>query len=406
MIIPSERFRDEELFDTRAMFEAGGHHVVVASTHVGECLGSRGGRVYAEAALDAQRAADYDAIVFVGGGGSKLLWRDEDALRLAREAADSAKVLGAICLAPVILGNAGVLQGRAATVAGTEARTIEACGATYTGPGVTIDGTIVTANGPRSSTLFGQRIVELLAYRDGGSPAGIGGGGRISTGRPAVVKAVIFDMDGLMFDTERLARDAWRRAMAEHGYALDDDVYLAAVGRPVEAACRIFVDALGPDAPIHDIEAAKARHLREMLIPGPPLKRGLLALLDGIDEADLPAAVASSTARAEVDRRLSSVDLGTRFRATVGGDEVAHGKPAPDLFLLAAGRLGAVPADCVVLEDSEAGIRAAAAAGMIPVMIPDLVEPSPAVRALAAAVVGSLSEVLGALREPGAAWSN
>jgi protease I len=162
MVVPPERFRDEELFDTRGVFEAAGHHVVVASTRVGDCPGSRGGHVYAEESLDAQRAADYDAIVFVGGGGSKLLWHDEDALRLAREAEDSGKVLGAICLAPVILGNAGVLQGRVATVAGTEARTIEACGATYSGPGVTVDGRVVTGNGPKSSTLFGQRMVELL----------------------------------------------------------------------------------------------------------------------------------------------------------------------------------------------------------------------------------------------------
>jgi len=162
MVVPPERFRDEELFDTRAALQAGGHSIVVASTRVGECLGSRGGHAYAEVTLDAQRAADYEAIVFVGGGGSKLLWRDEDALRLAREAADGGKVLGAICLAPVILGNASVLQGRNATVAGTEARTIEAAGATYTGPGVTVDGNIVTANGPKSSTLFGQRLAGLL----------------------------------------------------------------------------------------------------------------------------------------------------------------------------------------------------------------------------------------------------
>jgi protease I len=162
MVIPPERFRDVELSDTRSVLEAGGHDVVVASTLVGECPGSRGGHVRAGAALEAQRAADYDAIVFVGGSGSKLLGHDEDALRLAREAADGGKVLGAICLAPVILGNAGVLRGREATVAGAEARTIEACGASYTGPGVTVDGNIVTANGPKSSTLFGQRLGELL----------------------------------------------------------------------------------------------------------------------------------------------------------------------------------------------------------------------------------------------------
>jgi HAD superfamily hydrolase (TIGR01509 family) len=213
-----------------------------------------------------------------------------------------------------------------------------------------------------------------------------------------VVRAVIFDMDGLMFDTERLARDAWFRAMAKYGYALDDRVYLSAVGSTVGAACQVFVDALGPDLPIDDIEAVKAQYLQEMLISGPPLKRGLVALLDGIEDLELLTAVASTTARAEVERRLLSVGLRERFDVVVGGDEVAQGKPAPEIFLRASERLGVVPEDCVVLEDSEVGVRAAAAAGMIPVMVPDLVEPSPAADELAAAVVPSLSDVLGVLR--------
>ena len=213
------------------------------------------------------------------------------------------------------------------------------------------------------------------------------------------VKAVIFDMDGLMFDTERLARDAWRQAMAEHGYMLSDDVYLRAVGRTVHGACGVFVDALGPDLPIEAVEASKARRLRRLLLPRPPVKPGLDVLLNGIDDLGLAAAVASSTARAEVGLRLESTSLRKRFGAVVGGDQVARGKPAPDLFLRAAAGLGVAPADCVVLEDSEAGIQAAAAAGMTPVMVPDLVQPSPGVRALAAAVVGSLTEVLMVLQK-------
>ena len=210
--------------------------------------------------------------------------------------------------------------------------------------------------------------------------------------------AVIFDMDGLMFDTERLARDAWRRAMADHGYSLDDDVYLSVVGRTVDGACRAFVDAFGPGLPIAQIEAAKARHLREMLEPHPPLKPGLLGLLNGIEARGLPMAVASATARAEIERRLAGVGLLQRFGAVAGGDEVARGKPAPDLFLLAAERLGRKPAECVVLEDSEAGVRAAAAAGMAPIMVPDLVEPSSTTRTLAAAVLPSLAEALEVIR--------
>jgi HAD superfamily hydrolase (TIGR01509 family) len=210
----------------------------------------------------------------------------------------------------------------------------------------------------------------------------------------ANVRGVVLDMDGLMFDTERLARDAWRRAMAERGYELSDEVYLPAIGRTVGGACRHFVEALGPDLPIAEIEAAKAAYLLELIEPAPPMKPGLMALLDGVDELGLPAAVASSTARPEVERRLASVGLLGRFAATAGGDEVARGKPAPDLFLLACERLDAPPSHCVVLEDSEAGVQAAAAAGMSTVIVPDLVPPSPTALALARAVVPSLSEAL------------
>ena len=209
--------------------------------------------------------------------------------------------------------------------------------------------------------------------------------------------AVVFDMDGLMFDTERLARDAWRCAMADHGYALDDEVYLTAVGRTVAGACSVFMEAFGPDLPIAEIETAKARYLRHMLEPGPPLKPGLLALLEGLEALHRPLAVASATARVEVELRLAGVGLLERFGVVVGGDEVERGKPAPDLFLLAAERLRACPADCVVLEDSEAGVEAAAAAGMAVVVVPDLVEPSPAVRAVARAVLPSLEGVLEAI---------
>jgi HAD superfamily hydrolase (TIGR01509 family) len=212
------------------------------------------------------------------------------------------------------------------------------------------------------------------------------------------VGAVIFDMDGLMFDTERLARDAWRAALADHGYALGDDVYLSVVGHTAQEARATFVAALGPDLPIDDVAAGAARRLRELLLPVPPLKPGLVALLDGIDDLRLALAVASSTAHAEVERRLVAAGLSPRFAAVVGGDEVARGKPAPDLFLLAGERLGVAPDRCLVLEDSEAGVRAAGAAGMSCVMVPDLVEPAPAVRRSAAAVVVSLSDVLAVLR--------
>ncbi|MBP7971651.1 MAG: DJ-1/PfpI family protein [Candidatus Nanopelagicales bacterium] len=162
-VVPPERFRDEELFDTRSVIEAAGYESVVASTVAAVCPGSRGGNVESVMTLDQVRTDDFLAVVFVGGGGSKLLYGDRQAHRIAQEAVTKNLVLGAICLAPVILANAGVLEGVRATVAGTEAETLRQHGAVYTGPGVTVDGKVVTANGPKSSSRFGDELVALLA---------------------------------------------------------------------------------------------------------------------------------------------------------------------------------------------------------------------------------------------------
>jgi protease I len=162
MIIAPERFRDEELFVTKKELEKAGHKTFIASSKKGKCSGSRGGHATAVLTMNTVNVKDYDAVVFVGGGGSKLYFENEDALKIAREMNAKKSVVAAICLAPVILANAGVLKGRKATVAGTEAETLKNAGAEYTGPGVMRDGTIVTGNGPKSSQLFGQTINELL----------------------------------------------------------------------------------------------------------------------------------------------------------------------------------------------------------------------------------------------------
>jgi protease I len=165
MIIAPERFRDEELFVTKEELEKDGHETVIASIVKGICPGSRGGFATATLTLNEVQTEDYEAVVFVGGGGSKIYFANEEVLRIAKEMYKRKLVVAAICLAPVILANAGVLKGKNATVAGTEAKTIESKGAKYMGPGVTVDGNIVTGNAPKSSRLFGQKINELLKAR-------------------------------------------------------------------------------------------------------------------------------------------------------------------------------------------------------------------------------------------------
>lgn len=163
MVIAPERFRDEELFETQAELDAAGHTTILASTRSGVCTGSRGGSVRCDATIDQIDPDLFDGVVFVGGGGSSVLFTNEAALRLAKAMHREGKLVAAICLAPVILANAGVLAGRRATVAGTQAAVLEDAGATYTGPGVTVDGNVVTANGPKRSRLFGQEINGVIA---------------------------------------------------------------------------------------------------------------------------------------------------------------------------------------------------------------------------------------------------
>lgn len=162
MIIPPERFRDEELFITKEELDNAGIRVSIASTTKGVILGSRGGKVKVELLLDDINTKEFEAVVFVGGGGSKLLFNNIEALKIAKGMYQDNKIVSAICLAPVILANSGILKGKKATVSGTESKTIEAKGAKYTEPGVTIDGLIVTANAPKASRRFGQAIAELI----------------------------------------------------------------------------------------------------------------------------------------------------------------------------------------------------------------------------------------------------
>lgn len=208
------------------------------------------------------------------------------------------------------------------------------------------------------------------------------------------IAAVIFDMDGLIFDTERLILWAWQKAMADYGFPAPEELYLRSVGLTDEATDAILVEALGPNFPVEAVRARERSYVAGYVDShGAPVKPGLLELLDFLDEQELPRAVGSSSMRRTIERMLASASLQGRFGAWAGGDEVAHGKPAPDIFLLAAQRLGVPAGGCVVLEDSEPGAQAGRAAGMIPILVPDLKPPTPEGAALAYRVLPSLHAV-------------
>ena len=199
------------------------------------------------------------------------------------------------------------------------------------------------------------------------------------------IDAVIFDMDGLMFDTERMRIDAWQMAAGQEGYEIPESLLIDCIGLRTADSERYLNAALGHAGfDYRRVRAIRGEYIREMVAAkGIPVKAGLDEMLGAVDALGLAKAVATSTRRDEAVALLTETGLIARFDALACGDEVPNAKPAPDIFLLAAGRLGARPERCVVLEDSENGIRAAAAAGTVPVMIPDIKPPTPEVLSLA-----------------------
>ena len=206
--------------------------------------------------------------------------------------------------------------------------------------------------------------------------------------------AVVFDMDGTLLDTEQLAARAWGEAADALGVGFDPALALTLVGRNFADCSRLLRGHFGVDYPTEALlDSWHATYDGIVAREGVAVKEGVHALLDWLDAASIPRAIATSTRRDRAEAKLAHAALLSRFDAVVGGDEVARGKPAPDIYVVAAARLGIAPERCVALEDSEPGFHSALAAGMIPILVPDLLPPSDALLALAPLVLVSLTEV-------------
>jgi HAD superfamily hydrolase (TIGR01509 family) len=210
---------------------------------------------------------------------------------------------------------------------------------------------------------------------------------------PYAPQAVVFDMDGLLFDTEALYQQAYVEAAKLGGYDISADVIRLAIGIPWMQGRGLMLQQLGEQFPIDDYRARMKDRFVALSTTELRLKPGVLELLDLLDELDLPRCIATSSAHATVQAHLSAHNLTHRFHAVIGHGDYVNSKPAPDPYLVAAERL-AVPAGfCLALEDSPPGVRSASAAGMMTIMVPDLIPPTPEIRTLCLCVVQSLHDV-------------
>lgn len=210
---------------------------------------------------------------------------------------------------------------------------------------------------------------------------------------PRAPAAVIFDMDGLLFDSERLYGQAILTAAAEVGCPMSLDIFHQLVGRSREVNHAFLLDHYGADYPLETLVATWGRHFRALAATSLPLKPGAAELLALLDALGLPRAIATSSSHASVQANLALHGLTDRFHRVVAHGDYAKGKPAPDPFLKAAEQLGVSPSLCLALEDSHNGVRSASAAGMMTVMVPDLIPSTDEIQGLCALVVDDLHAV-------------
>ncbi|MDX2276399.1 MAG: HAD family phosphatase [Hyphomonadaceae bacterium] len=215
---------------------------------------------------------------------------------------------------------------------------------------------------------------------------------------PRRPQAVIFDFDGLVIDSERLVRDAMIAVAPKFGREVDEAFFLSLVGRARDHNTAALHAFFGPGFAIEDFHTAVGAHIGGASFGGAPLKTGVTELLDVLDAAATPRAIATSSSHDWVQRHLTLHALDARFNTVVASGDYANSKPHPEPYLTAAARLGVAPELCLALEDSYSGVTAAHAAGMMTIMAPDLLAPTEDMRARTVRIVETLHEVAALLR--------
>ena len=213
------------------------------------------------------------------------------------------------------------------------------------------------------------------------------------------IRGIVFDMDGLMFDTERLSVEGWKHAGRTLGVEVTTEMVTQTFGFDQKGTKQVWLQRLGQDEEKAErMYALRIAYQQDYIEHnGIPVKRGLRELLQYLKGKNYAITIASSSDEKKIRGYLEATGLSSYFGEIVGGNRIRRCKPYPDIYQLAAEVLRLPPGQCMALEDSIAGIRSAYAAGMVPVMIPDMAAPSEEIRQMAYAVLSSLEEVAGLL---------
>lgn len=219
-------------------------------------------------------------------------------------------------------------------------------------------------------------------------------------GKGDFMKAVVFDMDGVLFDTEILCMKSWMAVAEQRGLPGMEEVFPQCIGLNANDSKRIVLAAYGEDFDYPGFREQTSRWFQEYIRQnGLPIKPGVHRILDWLKASGYVIGLASSTKSASVFSHLEQSGLEGFFSAVIAGDMVEHSKPLPDIYLLACRRLHVEPASAYAIEDSPNGIRSAHAAGMHPLMVPDMIAPDEEMRRLSDGIFSDLTEALAYLQE-------
>ncbi len=211
-------------------------------------------------------------------------------------------------------------------------------------------------------------------------------------------KGAIFDMDGVLFDTERLYQKTWGELAAEYGVSLGNRFVMEISGTNGERMKRVVEKYYHVSNGSVVIEACMER-MKEKLDLHVPVKKGVYEILEYFRRLGMPIAVASSSSVQQIESNLFKSSTRGYFSEIVSGSEVKSGKPSPDIFLLAAKKIGCKAEECFVFEDSENGVRAGYSAGCFTIMVPDLIKPSEEIRFICSKICPDLLQARDEIEE-------